>query len=419
MADDTNIDRRSLLSLLGAAAAGGGTAGAAEKGPPADTPRNLEPTRADGGSLLGDVERLAGQREFSHSFLTHRFRTADEYRSEGRRILLQSLGYSPVAVAPQAEVVDRQDLGDIVREKILFSTTPEFRVPAYLHIPKKRQGRLPAIVDLHSHGGMFLFGKEKVIDFGTNHPAMVEYHQQNYEGRPTATALARRGYAVITIDAFPFGERRLMMDEDLKYGWERSKYSLADVRHLNGQCREKESTIVKSLAYAGVTWPGVVAWDDMRTIDYLVSRPEVDASRIGCVGVSLGGYRSLMLSGLDDRIAAGCVVGFMSTVRPMIRRHMDTHSFVHFIPEVHRFLDLPDIVALRAPKPLLVLQCSKDGLFPLEGMEESVKKLAAIYRKAGAEGAFTSRFYDVPHRFGLKMQDDAFQWFDKHLRQAG
>jgi dienelactone hydrolase len=330
--------------------------------------------------------------------------------------MLAALGYRPDPVPPRPEIVDRRDLGDFIREKVVFSTAPGFRVPAYVHIPKDLRGRAPAIVDLHSHGGMFLFGKEKVIDFGRNHPAMVEYHRQNYAGRPTATALARRGYVVITIDAFPFGERRLIMDEDLKYGWERSKYTLEDVKALNAKCRAKESTIVKSLTYAGLTWPGIVAWDDMRTVDYLVTRPEVDPQRIGCVGVSLGGYRSLFLAGLDDRIAAACVVGFMSTVRSMIKRHIDTHSFVHFTPALHRSLDLPDVVALRVPKPLLVLQCSRDGLFPPAGMEESVRKIAAIYDKAGSPGRFRSRFYDVPHIFDQAMQDEAFAWFDRQLK---
>jgi dienelactone hydrolase len=245
---------------------------------------------------------------------------------------------------------------------------------------------------------------------------MTEYHKVNYAGRPTATELARRGYVVITIDAFPFGERRLMMDQDLGRGWDRSRYSLEDVTALNAKCRAKESTIVKSLTYAGMTWPGITAWDDMRTVDYLCTRPEVDRKRIGCVGVSFGGWRSLFLAGLDDRIAAACVVGFMSTVKPMIRRHMDTHSFVHFVASLHRRLDLPDVVALRAPKPLLVLQCRRDGLFPLEGMEASVEKLQAIYRKAGAAKQFEGRFFDVPHIFDRPMQEVAFDWFDRNLR---
>ncbi len=407
-----NIGRRELVYLLSTAAA----SGQEPAGAPPDQPRELRPTRSDSGSLFPELDRLSRVRDYSYSFLGNRWRSIDEYRAEGRKLVLHCFGYQPPKVQPHAEIVDRRDLGDFIREKIVFSTTPEFRVAAYLHLPKKRNGPTPAIVDLHSHGGMFIFGKEKVIDFGQNHPAMVEYQKQNYGGRPTATALVRRGYVVITIDAFMFGERRVIMDDDLKYGWERSLYSVDDVRHLNNQCRAKESTIAKSLAYAGMTWPGIVAWDDMRTVDYLVTRPEVDPQRIGCSGVSLGGYRSLLLCGLDDRIAAATVVGFMSTVRPMIQRHMDTHSFVHFVPELHAYLDLPDVVSLRAPKPLMVQQCKRDGLFPLAGMEEAVRKIEGIYRKAGAADAFVARFYDVPHTFNVEMQEDAFAWFDRHLR---
>lgn len=83
---------------------------------------------------------------------------------------------------------------------------------------------------------------------------------------------------------------------------------------------------------------------------------------------------------------------------------------------MHRFLDLPDIVALRAPLPLMVQQCRRDGLFPLEGMEAAVRKIAAIYGKAGAAEAFAGRFYDVPHRFDVAMQEEAFEWFGKALR---
>jgi hypothetical protein len=106
------------------------------------------------------------------------------------------LGYQPTLVPAAAQVVDRRDLGEFVRERVLFSTSSDFRVAAYVHI-QGLKGWAPAIVDLHPHGGMFLFGKEKVIDFGRNHPAVTEYHKVNYGSRPTTTALVRRGYVVI------------------------------------------------------------------------------------------------------------------------------------------------------------------------------------------------------------------------------
>lgn len=413
MRDELRFNRRRALQCMGAA---GIPPLSSLAGEVPDQPRQPGPTHADTGSLFSAIAQMAAGRDYTHSFLGSRFSSLEDYRAEGTAAVFDALGPRPAPVDASPQIVYRREMEWGTLEKVIFSTRREFRVPAYVLLPKGRQGRAPAIVDLHSHGGMFLFGKEKVLDLGANHPAMVEYHKTNYAGRPTATELVRRGYVVITIDAFPFGERRLVMDEDLDAGWDRAKYSIEDVRRLNRKCRAKESALVKSLTYAGTTWPGVTLWDDVRTLDYLCTRPEVDASRIGCVGVSFGGWRSLFLAGLDERIAAGCVVGFMSTVRPMIRAHMETHSFVHFVPSLHQRLDLPDVLALRAPKPLLVLQCKRDGLFPLDGMEESVRKLAAIYQKAGAAERFTGRFYDVPHRFDMAMQDDAFRWFDAQLK---
>lgn len=408
--------RREALQQFGAAAAAGLAApAAAAPEPPADLPRDLVPTGADLGTLFPAVEKLAAGR-YPLSFLEGRFQTLDEFKAAGRAKVFEAFAYRPEKVDPRPEIVDRADMGEYVREKVVFSTTPDFRVPAYVLVPKGLTRPAPAIVDLHSHGGMFLFGKEKVIDLGTNHLAMTEYHQRNYDGRPTATALVRRGYVVVSIDAFMFGERRVLLDADRKYGWDRSKYTAEAVRHLNQQCRAKESTVVKGLTLAGATWPGVVTWDDIRTVDYLVTRPEVDAKRIGCLGVSMGGHRTLFLAGLDERIAAACVVGFLSSVRPMAKAHLDTHSFVHFVPHLHRWLDLPDVVSMAAPKPLMVLQCERDALFPPAGMREAVAKIAAVYAKAGAVDRFAGKFYDVPHVFNRAMQDDAFAFLDRALK---
>lgn len=411
--------RREFLSALGASVLGSAlpAAGAAEPAGtmPPDLPRDLAATRADLGSLWPDVQRLADAGRYSLAYDASRHRTFADFQSPAREKLLEVLQYRPEPVAPRPELVERVDCGDYFREKLTFATTPGLRVPAYVFVPKGLTRPAPAIVDLHSHGGMFLFGKEKVIDFGRNHPAMTTYHAGNYEGRPTATALVRRGYVVITIDAFMFGERRAVIDAALPSGWDRTQYTVEDVQRLNQQCRARESTVVKGLTLAGATWPGIVFWDDVRTVDYLLTRPEIDPARIGCQGVSMGGYRSLFLAALDPRIRAACVVGFMSTVRPMIRAHLDTHSWVHFLPALHRHLDWPDVAALAAPRSLLVLQCSRDGLFPPAGMQDAITRIAELFRQAGVAERFTGRFYDVPHHYTRAMQDDAFAWFDRQL----
>jgi len=243
------------------------------EGPPPDLPREVESQQADMGSLYPQVHALAETGEYPNSFLSGRFKSLEDFKAAGREKVQAAFAYQPEKVEPRAEIVQRDEFGDFVREKILFSTSSDFRVPAYLHIPKGIKGSAPAIVDLHSHGGMFLFGKEKVIDFGKNHPVMTAYHQRNYGGRPTTTELVRRGYAVITIDALMFGERRLILDDDLKHGWDRSQYTVEVADHLNRKCRGKEATLAKSMTYAGTTWPGIITWDDMRTVDYLVTRP--------------------------------------------------------------------------------------------------------------------------------------------------
>lgn len=362
------------------------------------------------------VERLADRAHYPLSHINRPHVPLDVHRREARARVFDALGVRPVPHPLRIERLERHEFPDFFREKILFESAPGFNVPAWIHIPKGLQGAAPGIVDLHSHGGMFLYGKEKVIDFGDNGETMQRYHEINYEGRPTTTELVRRGYVVVTTDAFLFGERRVMLQEDLdRYGWDRSSYSPSVVQELNQRCRAKANTFVKSMSWLGMSWPGIVLRDDMRTVDLLSSLPEVDSRRIGCLGVSFGGWRTLLLSGLDDRVRAACVTGFMSRVAPMLRNHVDTHSWVHFIPGIHRALDLPDIVGLRAPLPLLVQQCRRDGLYPLEGMEAAVRDLNELYSLANAPGKFEGRFYDEPHIFNRRMQEEAYDWMDRQL----
>jgi dienelactone hydrolase len=416
----------SLLGASGALSAGAVQArGSAQANGAAQSPGSPQPAPpaarpADLGTRLADVEALAAKNEYRLSFLGSRFSSFSAFEKEARASIFDALRYQPEPVDPAMEVLETVDCGSYLRKRITFRTTPLFRVPAYLLVPKNLSGRAPGIVDLHSHGGMFLYGKEKVVDLadggGANHPAMTIYHRGNYESRPTATALVKRGYVVVSIDAFGFGERRIVLDRDLPAALDRDKLSVEETTRLNRVCASKESTLVKALTLAGATWPGVVFWDDIRTVDLLASLPEVDAARIGCAGVSMGGYRSLFLAALEPRIRAACVAGFMSTVKPMIRAHVDTHSFIHFLPELHRNLDWPDVASLTAPRALMVLQCSRDGLFPLTGMQDAVRHIGAAYKKAGVADQFHGRFYDQPHIFSVAMQEDAFAWFDRHLK---
>ena len=412
----SRVNRRSCLKSLGVIAWAGLPQGTVSALPAraADAPAGS----SDIGTLFPEIKGLADRCEYPLSWLKRDYSGAGTYRQAVQEKVLELFHYAPPRVSPAPETVGRWETGEYIQEKLLFSTTPWFRVPAYVLIPKGRKGPRPAIMDLHSHGGMFVYGKEKVMPMpGGDSPAITEYRQENYEGRSTSLALCRRGYVVISIDAFYFGERRTMFGDDAqKCGLDRAKYSLEEVKYLNHRASEGEETLAKSLCWAGTTWQGIVHWDDLRTVDYVASRPEVDPTRIGCVGISMGGYRTDFLAALDDRIQCAVSVGWMSTLRPMIRAHVDTHSFIHFLPGLTHYLDLPDVIGCMAPKPLMVQQCSRDGLYPMEGMKEALKKIEAIYAKAGAASNFQGKFYDHPHLFSLQMQEEAFDWLDPWLK---
>jgi dienelactone hydrolase len=372
----------------------------------------------DAGSIYSEIKILADRCRYPLSWLERNYPNVESYRQAVREKILELFHFAPPPVSSAPEVVGRWETPEYIQEKILFSTTPWFRVPAYILIPKGRKGPRPAIVDLHSHGGMFVYGKEKVMPMPEgDHPAIISYRRDNYEGQSTSLALCRRGYVVVSIDCFYFGERRTLFGDDVKkLGWDRAKYSLEDIKYLNHRSSQGEAILARSLFWAGTTWQGIAHWDDHRTVDYLTSRPEVDPKRIGCVGISMGGYRTDFLAGLDDRIQCAVSVGWMSTLRSLIKAHVVTHSFIHFLPGLANFLDLPDVIGCMAPKPLMVQQCERDALYPIAGMKESVKKIAAIYGKSGAGSKFEGRFYDHPHVFSLKMQEDAFAWLDRWLK---
>ena len=373
---------------------------------------------ADAGTLYSEIVKYANRGTYPLSFLKDTHRDVDAYRKEARAKIFSLLCYNPGEVVLAPTVLKRWEYPDYIQEKVLFSTTPWFQTTAYILIPTNRTSPHPAIVDLHSHGGMFVYGKEKVMPMPDGeHPSVTQYRLENYQGRSTSLALCKRGYVVISIDAFYFGERRSMLAKDVaKLGSDRSKYTAKDVAYLNEHAGDGEGVLARSLLWAGTTWQGVVHWDDIRTVDYLVSRPEVDLKRIGCVGISLGGYRADFLAALEDRIQCAVSVGWMASLRPLIENHVITHSFMHFLPGLTRFMDLPDIAGCVAPKPFMVQECSRDELYPLDAMKTAVEHIKAIYHKAGAPSRFQSGFYDQPHTFSIAMQEEAFDWLDKWLQ---
>jgi len=371
------------------------------------------------GNLYPFVQQQADRSPLELSFLHPRFRDLAPWQKTARTRVLDQLFYSPPPVAPEPEIIRRTDRGDYLEEYLTFRTTPDLRVPAYVLIPRKAAAPAPGVVLLHDHGGFYIWGKEKVVASDNEHPVLSEFKQTLYEGRSIATELVRRGYVVITIDMFYWGERRMLLDEDPASYREPQKMTAEEIAAFNRRSNQNEQLVARSLMTAGITWPGVMLWDDLRTLDYLASRPEVDRRRLGCVGLSVGGYRSFLLAALDQRIKAAVDVGWMTAFAPAIRRHiLNTVGLTFHIPGLYRYLDLPDLAALIAPRSLLVINGSKDTLFPPDGVEKAFRQIEACFRKASAAERQRCRLYDAPHQFNLEMQAEAWEWLEAHLARA-
>ncbi|MFM8336977.1 MAG: alpha/beta hydrolase family protein, partial [Opitutaceae bacterium] len=423
------LPRRRALEILGLASlpfsfAPGFVARAASS--PTSAPMSSPvPPVPDLVNLHPLLETMAREHAPRMSFLEARWKSLDEWKSAAREVLLDRLGYQPSARPPGAELVRREERDGFSVEVVRIHATEAYSIPARVLVPAGKAGRRPAVLALHCHSGRYTWGHEKVLS-APGEPAFLTTFREGTYARPWAEALARRGYVVIAIDAFYFGERRLRVEDlDPARVFPEVRDAHATVRRtppgseewtaaVNKVCGFYEHLTAKAITATGATWGGIHVWDDRRAIDYLCTRPDVDPGRVGCAGLSGGGFRTAMAIGADPRIKAACVSGWMTGFADLLPQHL-RHTWMVFTPGLRRALDLPDVAALHAPGALLVQQCRRDHLFPLPGMEAAVGKIGRVYAKAGVPERFRGSFHDVPHSFLPTMQEEAFAWLDRWL----
>ncbi|MGH9339735.1 MAG: dienelactone hydrolase family protein [Acidobacteriota bacterium] len=304
------------------------------------------------------------------------FRNLESWQQQARAKVFEHLFYAPPPTAPQAEVIRRRHRGDYIEEYLTFQTTPDVRVPAYLLVPKNVTLPAPGAIVFHDHGASYLWGKEKVVEIDNEHPVLSGFKERLYGGSSIAAELARRGFVVLTIDMFYWGEGRMLLDDDPPAYRDREAMSEEEIAAFNRRSQQSEEVVARTLFGAGISWPGVMAWDDIRALDYLSSRPEVDQQRIACAGLSVGGYRSLLLAALDERIKVAVDIGYMTSYASQVKTHAK-HSirFTFHLIGLYRYLDLPDLAALIAPRVVMVMNGSRDILFTPEGVQAAFEKI--------------------------------------------
>jgi dienelactone hydrolase len=349
------------------------------------------------------------------------YQDVNAWRPVARGRFLEALLSPGGAVTPAPVLQHQLEFDGLSIEHLQWQLPYGPPTEALLLKPAGARGKLPGIVGLHDHGGNKYFGLRKITRMSKDpHPAMVRHQNQYYGGVAWANELARRGYVVLVHDTFTFGSRRVRLADvppQIRNNMVEANPEAEDeIVRYNQFAANHEHIVAKSLFCAGMTWPGVFVFDDRRALDYLASRPEVDATRIGCAGLSGGGLRTVMLAGADERIRCACCAGMMTTWRDYLLNKSYTHTWMVYVPGLPRDLDYPEILGLAAPSPVMVLNNRQDQLFTMPEMERADQILKAVYSKAGASERYRANFYDGPHKFDRDMQRDAFAWFDRWLK---
>ncbi len=372
------------------------------------------------GNFYPFLKAYAGRSEFALSFLSRDWPDPDTWRAQGRAKMRELLAYEAAPAPRDAEILATVKEPGYTRHHVRYSVTADRKTEAFLLVPAGLKGRAPAVVAIHDHGGFYYFGKEKITKTDIRSAPLSGHIRSAYGGRTYADELARRGFVVLVPDGFYFGSQRLdpgtVPDKAagrlLKLEPDSDDY----VRAFNRFASKHEEVVAKTLFTSGTTWPGVLFQGDRASVDYLLTRPEVDGERIGCIGLSIGGFRSAHLFGLDGRVKVGVVAGWMTTYASLLLDHLHFHTWMIYVPGQHAWLDLPDVATLNAPHPLMVINCSRDILFTMEGMKAAEAKIAKVYGKLGAGGRFTCNYYDEPHSLKIPAQDDAIAWLERWLK---
>jgi dienelactone hydrolase len=297
-----------------------------------------------------------------------------------RERLLQLMGPlpTPAPLAPQVE--ERVVLeGGLVRERVTYQVEKGERIAAYLFLPPGDRPR-PAILCLHQHAGQY--------DLGKSEPAGLAGDPNQF----LALELARRGYVTLTYDHLGFEERRHPRLAGRDY--ERFEFTrrLSDGRTLQAK-------------YAG---------DAMRAVDYLLTRPEVDGRRLGCIGHSLGGQQTLFTMALDPRLRVGVAsCGFASLAS--IFAAAINHNFALYVPGLAAEGDIGDLLALVAPRPFLIVAGREDPIFPFTGVLAAYHQARAVYAQAGAADRLALLDLAAGHAFPPDARAQAYAWFDRWL----
>ena len=365
------------------------------------------------GEIPTYVETLKKELTYPMAWGNSPIRNFKKWKKAARAKVFECMMTPPKAAAAWNMEVLGEELRDGYKaQKIAFNINAYSRITAYLLIPDGK-GPFPTVNALHDHGAHLFIGKEKMIrpfftpeeqDSPTKQVLCQEilddadaWAKQLYDNQYVGDYLAKHGYVVFSADAPMWGER------GRKEGVDRNKYDL----------------IAGNMMMLGRDLSAFMTYDDISSTEFLASLPMVDAKRIGCVGCSMGAYRSWMLSALSDRIRVGASICWMITTDAQLTRRFgrkENGGFANCIPGLRQYLDYPHIASLACPKPMLFINGTKDKLFPVPGVKDAFSEMHQVWKSQGADNLLDTELWEIPHSCGLKAQKKMLEFLDKNLK---
>ncbi len=278
----------------------------------------------------------------------HAISSKDAY--EKRKVRLRTAALRMIGgLSDERNPLNARVTGTLVRdgyrvEKVIYESRPRFYVTANLYIPTLGRGPYPAVLQPVGHSAS---AKNRA------------FYQK------IAIALVKTGFVVLTYDPIGQGERRIYWDADLGD----SKVSSTTGEH---------SMVGWQSLLGGESAARFRIWDGIRSIDYLLTRPEVDGTKLGVTGCSGGGTLTTYIAALDDRIKAAAPACYISDWEEQLKGTGPQDAEQQFPDQLLEGLNHADWIGLAAPKPYLIVSTDQD-FFPLEGARKSFEEMKRIY----------------------------------------
>lgn len=323
-------------------------------------------TRGEGGASASPTDNASA------------FASQQERR---RKELWGLLGDLPWQHQPKApRLVKKEDHDTYTLERLVLDLNGVEDVPALLLIPKKREERAPGLLFIHWHAGMYDLGKEELLKGVEVQPAY-------------APVCAEKGIVTLAIDSWCFGERK---------------------READGH--EGEQDAFKLMLWRGQVLYGMMMFDEFRAMDYLAGRPEVDAKRLGALGMSMGATKAWWLAALDPRVKVCMDVCCLTDYEELIKAHgLKEHGIYYYVPSLLKKFQTADINELIVPRAHLSVNGRRDPLTPPAGVEKIRDRLLPLYRKYGKEADCHIELFDCEHQELPEMRKLILEWMDREL----